>query len=77
MEEMCLGGGGEGGKIARVVGGWRVEPKANRKFVIRSRVLFNNYFKGFFHSVPNSCDLNYMCKFRVTHPAPNGPINSL
>ena len=59
---MCLGGEGggeeegeegEGGNIARVVGRWRVEPKANGKFVIRSRVLCNNYFEGFFHSVPN------------------------
>ena len=24
------GAGGRGGKIARVVGGWRVEPQANR-----------------------------------------------
>ena len=39
--------GGKEGKIARVVAGWRVEPQANRKFVIRSRVLCNNYFKGF------------------------------
>ena len=38
---------GKEGKIARVVAGWRVEPQANQKFVIRSRVLCNNYFKGF------------------------------
>ena len=53
---------GKEGKIARVVAGWRVEPQANQKFVIRSRVLCNNYFKGF-SSVPNSFDLNCMCKF--------------
>ena len=57
------GGGGKEGKIARVVVEWRVEPQANQKFVIRSRVLCNNYFEGFFHSVPNSFDLNCMCKF--------------
>ena len=56
LEEMCLGGG-KGGKIARIVGGWRVEPQVNQKFVIRSRVLCNNYFKGFFHSILNSFDL--------------------
>ena len=56
-------GGGKEGKIARVVVEWRVEPQANREFVIRSRVLCNNYFKGFFHSVANSFELNCMCTF--------------
>ena len=35
-------GGGKEGKIARVVGRWRVEPQVNQKFVIRSRVLCNS-----------------------------------
>ena len=69
--------GGMEGKIARVVAGWRVEPQVNQKFVIRSRVLCDNYFKGFFHSILNSFDLNCMCKFWLTHPPANGPINSL
>ena len=42
----CLGG----------VGGWRKEPKADLKIVIRSGVLCNkmNYLEGFFHRVSSS-----------------------
>ena len=35
-------------------GGWRKEPKADLKIVIRSGVLCNNYLGGFFHCVSSS-----------------------
>ena len=92
LVKMCLGGEGgerrgreegEGGNIARVVGRWRVEPKANRKFVIRSRVLCNNYFKGFFHSVPNYFEWHIqqqmaqskVCNSRMTNHIHHVPLS--
>ena len=36
------------------VGGWQDEPKVKPKIVIRSKVLYNNYLEGLFHTVPSS-----------------------
>ena len=44
---MCLGGEGEGGNIARVLGRWRVEPKANRNLSLGAESYVTITLKGF------------------------------